>query len=307
MEQKIKTHKLPPRIKKFIRGIHNIIGEDRFILYGSSPIDLLLNTNIKIHDLDIAIEGINKYRVRKCREKIKREGFEILEPFRKYYIHKNKKVILIYAKNNRWFLDIAFLNNLSLIGHFNIETLFFRYPQNDYIDKFDALKGIKEKKIIPIRNLNAENPYLLLSRFLRLCSKYNISLTRHNHKKILLFLKTKIQQWKITSSFHKSVYISCLSSLLKSIIQSRNKKIFFQNLSDTSVFKIIFPELNRILNIHKNKIIKEVQKVETKLDIIVLFDKYLTPLERRSFKSKIRKLKMRGWDEDDVKCSNYFN
>lgn len=306
MGQKIRSHKLSPHIKKIMKEIHSIIGEGRFILYGSTPIDLLLNKNTEIHDLDIAIEGVNKYRIKKCREKIKKQGFEIIEPFRKYYIHKNKEAILIYAKNNKYFLDIAFLDDFGLIGHFNIETLFFRYPQMEYVDKFEALRSIKEKKIKLIRDLEEENPHLLLGRFLRLCSKYNISLKEPTHLKILLNLKTKIQQWKMTSNFHREAYISCISSLLKSITQSYDKSLFVKTIIDTSILTTIFPELEHVVKIHRDKIIKEISNIRKKRDIVILLNRYLKPQEQKVFKKKIKALKKRQWDIQDIQCANCF-
>ena len=306
MDLKINTHKLPSRIKFFLEEIHDIIGEERFILYGSTPIDLLLNKHSKIHDLDIAIKGIDKLRIRKCREKIKKQGFNIIEPLRKYYIHKNREVILIYAKNNRLFLDIAFLDSLALIGHFNIEMLFFRYPQMDYVDKFKVLKSIKERKIRLVSDLGKENPHLLLGRFLRLCSKYEISLRGRKHRKILLDLKTKIQQWKITSDFHKNAHISCISSLLKSIIQSHNKRLFVKILIGTSILTTIFPELKRVVDINRSELTKEISKARKKRDVVTLFNGYLKSPEKKLFEKKIRALKVRRWDRQDIECSNCF-
>ncbi len=302
----MKTFALPNYSKRLMREIYDIIEEDEFILYGGASLDLFLNNKTRIHDLDIAIAGIDKAKIKRCREKIKKKGFEIIESFREYYIHKNKRVVLVYAQNDKFFLDIAFLREPELIGHFNIETLFFRYPQMDYADRFNALKGIREKNIKLVRDLEAENPYLLLGRFLRLCSKYDISLNKHRHKKILLDIKEKLREWRIISDFDKSAYLSCISSLFKSIIQSKDKG-FNEVLINSSVIKSIFPELGKIINVHKDEFIKKISKAKTKLDIVVLFDKYLVDLERKTFRGKIRALKTRQWDEQDIKCSQCFN
>lgn len=297
---------LPNHLKKLMGEIYNTIEEDEFILYGSTPLDLLLGDKTKTHDLDIAMTGIDKERIKRCRERVKRKGFEIIESFREYYIHKNKKVILVYAQNDKLFLDIAFLQEPELIGHFNIETLFFRYPQMDYIDQFGALKGIKEKNIKLIRNLEAENPYLLLGRFLRLCSKYKISLSKHGHKKILLDIKGKLEEWEINSNFDKKAYLSCISSLFKSIIQSKDEE-FNAILMDNSILKSVFPELKLPINRYRDEFVENMSKVKTKLDLVILFDKYLDSLERKVFRDKIRELKTRQWNEQDVRCSQYFS
>lgn len=297
---------LPPKAKKLMEEIHYIIGEDEFILYGSTPLKILLNVKTKIYDLDIAIKGINEYKIKKFVRRIKGKGFEIIEPRREYYIYKNKKVILVYTKNKKWFLDVAFLNDPQLIGQFNIESLYFRYPQLDYIDKFKALDEIKAKKIKLIRGTKEENPHLLLGRFLRLCAKYNVPLDNKNTKKILLDIGRQIIKWKIKNDFHKSAYISCISSLLKSILQSCDKGNFVRILINTSILKTIFPELEDVIKSKEGDFIKNISKTKTKIDIITLFDKYLKDSNRKLFREKIRNLKIRRWDEQDIKCSEYF-
>jgi len=302
----MKSNKLPDEAKKLLLEIHDIIREDEFILYGGSPIDMLLNRNTKVHELDIAIKRTGKAKIKKFRDLIKRKGFKIVEPYREYYIYKNKKVIIVYAQNKKWFLDVAFLDNPKLIGHFNIETLYFRYPQLDYIDRFNALAGIKKKNIKLVRNIREENPHLLLGRFLRLCAKYNISLNNKNSKKILISLKNQIDRWKIKNAFHKSAYISCISSLLKSIVKAYNKKTFVETLINTSVLKTIFPETSNIIRLKKKDFIDDFTKIKTKLDVVVLFYKYLKSSDgMMSFRNKIKSLKVRRWDKEDIECSKY--
>ena len=287
------NNQLSSKAKKLMEEIYNIVGEDEFILYGGTPLDLLLDKNERVHDLDIAIKGFNKYKIRKCEERIKKKGFKVIESGRRYYIHKNEKVILIYAKNNKWFLDIAFLNNPNLMGFFDIETLYFRYPQFDYVDKFNALEGIRKKDIRLVRDIKKENPHFLLGRFLRLCSKYNISI--RNNQKILIGLKDQLESWKISNGFHKTAYLSCISSLLKSVVK-------------TSVLKTIFPEIDNIIDLRKKDFINDVAKAKTKLDLVVLFNEYLkSPDNAKSFRSKIKSLKVRRWDKEDIECSKYFN
>jgi len=307
MEKLKKQFKLPSDFRALLKEIHNIIGEDRFILYGSTPVNLLLNKGSgSIYDLDIAVPSKNRNIIKKCREKIRRSGFKIIIPFRRYYIHKNKAIILIYAQNKKWFLDVAFLNNLNLIGHFNIETLMFRYPQMDCVDKYGTLKGIKFKIIKPIRDLDSENPLLLLGRFLRLCSKYNIPLNKRLHKKVLIILKEKIQKIKMSSDFYKQAYASFLSSFLKSIIQSTNKKYFIKFLIDLGIFQVLFPEFKEILDISKNKIIKDISRAKTKSQLVILLNKHLPISKRKLFQNKIKKLALRRWDKEDKKCASYF-
>ena len=302
----MKSNKLPNKAKELMERIHNLTDENEFILYGGVPIDILLNKDIKIHDLDIAIKDFNKYKIKRFGENIKRKGFKIIEPHRKYYIYKKIEVILLYAKNKELFLDVVFLKEPKLIGQFNIETLYFRYPQLDYIDNFNALDGIKKKKIKLIRSLKEENPHLLLGRLLRLCSKYNISLKDKNTEKILFGLKNQLKKWKIKDNLNNNSYLSCISSLFKSIVQSHNKKDFIEDMINKSILKIIFPEINNI-DLDKKNIINEISKIKTKLEVIILFDKCIkSKSNKQSFRNKIKELKIRKWDKEDFKCSKYF-
>jgi hypothetical protein len=293
---------IPERLKKLLIEIHKITGFKKFILYGGLPLDIILNKDTKSRDLDIAVNWVNKNKIKKFIERIKKKGFEIIEPFREYYIYKNQKVILVYARNKNWFLDVAFLKNPTLIGQFNIESLYCRYPQLDCMDKFRALDGIKKKKIKLIRGLKKENPHLLLGRFLRLCAKYDIPLNSKDSKKILLNLKDEVKKWKIKNDFHKSAYASCLSSLLKSILIVTNKKAFLKILLKEKIFEIIFPEL-----VHSNSystiLIKNVSNLKTKSDIIILLYNCLDKERRESFRDRIMLLKLRKWNEDDIRCA----
>jgi hypothetical protein len=295
MEKKIKIHKLNIVAKKLMNNIHDMIGEKEFVLYGSTPINLLLNKKNTIEDLDIVIRGTNQQKIKNFVKKIKNRGFTIIEPYRKYIIHKNKKVVLVYAKYKKFFFDMVFLKDLELIGHFNIDSLFFRYPQMDCVDRFNALEGIKSKKIKLVIKITKENPLLLLGRILRLCAKYNISLQGVYCKKIISSLLLEIKKYKIKNNFDSDAYYSCVSSLLKSIIQSRYKKYFIKSL-------IKYPELENVFNTFSYELTHKMSRVKKKEDIIMILYKYLDNLNKEFFKKRIKKLKARKWDDQDVKC-----
>ncbi len=296
---------LPKRIKNLLNEIYRITGEKRFIVYGGVPIDILLNKNPKINDLDIAIKGIFNYKIAKCRERIKKAGFEITEPFRKYFIYLNEKVILIYANKGGMNIDVGFLKRLDLIGQFNIETLYFRYPQFDYVDKFNALNSLKKKTISLVRK-KKENPYILLRRFLHLCSKYDIPLIKRVHKKILLRIKDNINKWNLNNKYSQQAYTICISSLLKDILTAKNKIRFIRELIKLKIIEIIFPEF-RTLNMKEEKeLFKNLIKSKSKTDIAKKIIKYIDKKRRNKFQNKIRTLKMRRWDQQDVRCAEYF-
>jgi len=301
----MKTTPLPPYIKKIMLEIHKFIGVNRFIIYGGAPLDLLLNSKAKIHDLDIAIKGITPAKILSCQQHLKKNGFELVAPNREYFIYINKKVILIYAQNNEYLLDIGFLHEPELVGHFDIETLYCRYPELDYVDKFHALDAVRNKTITNVRGLDMENPYMLISRFVYLCAKYGISLMGSiSNRKTLARLADLIRNWKNSEEFHITLApISCISSIFKSILKVKDKSEFLKELLESMILETVFPELQQALyktDINNKKICNKLAKIKTKYQLISFFRKNLDPEDKIGYDEKIKKLAIRTWDKQDV-------
>lgn len=281
--------------------IARTLGVTRFILYGGAPVDLLLNGKSSLKDLDIGILSQNEAVISKCKNNIEERGFKIIEPYREYYIHLDEKVILVYAKSRKWFLDIAFLNDIESLGHFNFDTLYFRYPENDYVDKFGALKAVQRKKIRLVRDIKQENPFLLMGRFLRLCTKYHLDLGMPRHRKILVNLKAEMKIFKMDRGFHREAYTSCLSSLMRSILGATDRVAFLDILIKEGILGLIIPELEGIsfASIFSKKIVT----VASKADLAVLFLNCLKTEDAKSlFREKMKLISLRKWDPEDEKC-----
>ena len=95
MERKIKSLILPIYLQKLLIKIHHLINEDRFLLYGGAPIDLLLNKRNDVRDFDVAVESTDERKISEVKERLVKKGFDIIEPYREYMVRKNKKVVLV--------------------------------------------------------------------------------------------------------------------------------------------------------------------------------------------------------------------
>jgi len=289
------TYPLDKELIKLPQTIYQATNIDEFIIYGGTSIDLLLNRKNVIKDVDIAIKGKEESKISKLRERLGLKGFEIIEPKREYTIYLNEKVTLIYAQNNHMFLDICFMNDPRMVGQFDIESLYWRYPQLDYIDDYGALEAIASKTIKPIRELDCENPLLLTSRFIYLCAKYDASLLKeYQHRNTMYVLKDKLINWNLSKT--EQAYISCISSLLKSVLKAKDKNSFSEELIESGILEIIFPELNIYLQI-ANK--EEINEIQTKKELCNLIEKTLDEEIRIKFKEKVKYLKTRKWDKQD--------
>lgn len=301
MEKAInKTCRLPIHAHRIMTYINRTTGLNNFILYGGVPIDKMINRKCRINDYDLAI---NSKESRKIKEVIKfliNNGFDIIESNRKYYIYNNIEVILIYARKGKILLDICFMDDINLVGQFNAESLYWKYPEMECIDKYNALTSIKEKKLALIREIEKENIFLLISRFLYLCSKYNISLFGDGHKCVNSFNKRLLEM----NNGRSEQFVSCLSSIFKSILKAKNRKIFIMELVDSGLIRIIFPSLDIALtNFLQNKCNKKsISKIKDKKELLIFLENFLNKKNDKDvFKETVKILSKRIWDKQDAR------
>jgi len=301
---KIKSKPLPFPLRQLMIQLSKVIGVKKFILFGGAAIDLLMNSSAKIYDLDIGIEGRKKDIINQCKKHLRFCGFQIINRDRPYFINMNEPVIMVFAKNDHWLLDINFMDNLWNVGQFDAESLFFRYPELDYINRYDAFIALKRKTIRPINGLYKENPILLLNRIIHLCSKYNMSMSKNSvHRHYINILKKRISKWNTTDKFHgKLARIAFYSKVLRAIAHSKQRDIFINDLVATGVLIKLMPELQKPLkNLSSNE--KTIlNKAKTRNDIANFLIKIVNPKDQQKLKYKFRLIyNIRKWDLEDQK------
>ncbi len=305
MENKKQIKPLPTYLKTLILKISKIIEEKEFVLYGGAPIDYLFNGNKRFNDLDIAIKKTSKNDINNLKKILIKKGFNIIVPFREYTVRKTKKVYLMYAKKKRLMLDICFLNDYDLIsGPFNLDNLYCRFPELNIVDDYNSIDGIKRKKIISVRSLTKENPYLLLSRFVYICAKYQIyPMDDLINKKILLRIKREIEV--VARPVGSDQFSSCLNSILKSIIKADNRKYFLKNLINSGILKKTMPALDRSLKLVIKINDSRLDKIKTKKNLIIYLLSLLNDVkDKKSFLELIKCLSIRKWELEYDYLSN---
>src|SRR3989344_1069096 len=173
-------------------------------------------------DYDLAIKG-NKKDYHAIKEIIQKHGFQIIKS-RPYYL-KFKKAFQIIAKKGLITLDTAIVNELSFLGHFNWECIFWHFPSGRIYDPYNALDTIRQKKLIPVISPKEENPFILTSRFLNLCARFDINFCKD--KKLYAFAKSLAKltkNWAATDSFHgKYAKGHSYFGILQAIIRSKER------------------------------------------------------------------------------------
>lgn len=229
------------RILNVMEYSQQVTSLGRFILYGCSPIDMHLGW--AFNDIDIAFKGVDWDKIRGLNHRFAEQGFQVVEAGRDYRIQNGRvPVVLVYAKNDQTFLDVCFMEDPSLVGLFNVESLYWRYPQGDCVDRFNALGGLASKKIVPVRTLDSENPLYFLSRYVRLCSKYDISMVGSlEGADFVGSLKNHLRG--INYDDYPGPFSSALSSMLKAILQARDRSGFIDELVETGIIHALIPEV----------------------------------------------------------------
>lgn len=291
-------------LRQLMVQLSDALGVKEFILFGGAAMDLLVTPTKKIRDLDIGIEGGEIY-IQQCKKQLKRSGYQIIGKDRPYFINVTDPVTMVFAKNNRWTLDISFMNNVSDVGQFDIESLFFRYPELDYIDRYGALKALREKTMQSIRSLYKENPYLLINRIINMCAKYNMSLSNNSsHRRSISILKKRIATWQAPNKFHGQLAkVAHYSTVLKAIKRAKDRCAFIEELVSTDLLSYTIPEIQKPLRMLSPQQEDLLEKVKTKTQIANFLLNILTPESKAKLRTKFQKLHLREWDLEDKKLN----
>lgn len=269
-------------------------GLTKFWLGGSIPYfneAKKIGINFEINDYDLAILG-GESEFKEYKEILKKNGFEIIKE-RPYYL-KFKKIFQIIAKKNNLLLDIAILNKLDYLGHFNWECIFWEFPSKTIYDPYNSLKTISKRKLKMIISPREENPLILTSRFLKICARFNLNF--YNDKKLNSLSKNlakRVKNWSSDDPF-QGEYAKEHSyfGFFESIRRSTNKIEFIKNLEETGILRAFFPEIQRKISWEKIKF-KNIS-LERIQEIIYFFRKEIIEKEKLSeFDKKINLISKR--------------
>jgi hypothetical protein len=242
-------------------------GLKKFWLGGSIPYfneAKKIGIRFEVNDYDLAILG-GKREFEYCKKTLRRKGFEIIKA-RPYYL-KFKKIHQIMAKKKNFLLDIAVLEKLDYLGHFNWECIFWEFPSKKIYDPYNSLKTISKRELRMVISPKEENPLILTSRFLKICARFNLNL--HNDKRLNLLAKNLaklVKKWDSKDYFHgEYAREHSYYGLFESIRRANNKREFIKQLEITGILKAFFPEIKKEIVWEKfelkNNSLKQIQDI----------------------------------------------
>jgi hypothetical protein len=286
---------------EFMGGLAADLGVDSYALFGGTPLDTYLDPDAPLHDVDIALRA-TPGQLEALTSSLLRSGYEIVEWGRQYFINLTEEVLIVLARKNDLLLDVNVLDDLSLIGQFDLETLKCRYPQMEYEDGHDALGALERRTAKTVRDPAGENPYLLLTRLITLAAKYRLELAADAlHQGYIDDLNARIGIWKYGNEFHdeKAPAGHC-SSVLRSILRAGDRLAFVNDLTRSGALSETIPELHGLLSGAGADDSAPLLEATTKEDLGLAIIKLLPPEGRQQFARRLGGLRARLWEQSDL-------
>jgi len=185
------------------------------------------------------------------------------------------------------------MEDLSLIGLFDIESSYWKYPKKEHVDQYNALEALASKCIRPIRSFESENPLLWFSRFVRLCSKYNFQMTNTSHAPIIDAINSRVGYDEQTVSSPQ--YSSAVSSVFSAILRAKDRQKFSSELIETGLIRKLLPELDKFLSRTNEDVLIRIRNRE---EFCGILRENLSPEERVDLDKKLQELSYRSWENE---------
>lgn len=299
-------HKIavPSRIEDLMSRLAEDMSIPFFTICGGVPLDVYLQPDALIRDVDISIPYLNWFE--HVRKSLITRGYKIIESNRPYFINKTLEVSILMARKNEISLDINFLNYLDAIGQFDLESLQSSYPEMTYIDLHDALKAYQNRTAHLLRHIDNENPYLLLSRLVKLAAKYSLPLASNPHLKYIISLNERISNWKYGHLFHdvESPAAHC-TGVLSAIIRAQDRMAFVTDLLESNAIRQTIPELYQTLSETDRLVLVPLLRAQRRSELGISLLRLMASKEQESFATRLLPLIQRKWSEEDQALASY--
>lgn len=264
-----------------------------FVLFGGFPIDSLSGraAQAERNDIDIAVQGLSDTLLTGFENVSAENGYAILCARRPYTILRRIDVLTTYIRKGLLTIDANFMAARPTLGLFNIDSLYITFPAMDVVDSHGCLQGLKEGHIRPIRDLSEENAFLTSARLIYLAAKYGIDLTGPRHADTvsrlagLLLAETPPPGWQFNSF---------LSSVLKSLLKSRSRGVFLEELRRTGLLSPWLPELESAAR-HPS-VSAGLAKAGSVSELAHFFISCLPASQQLSLREKLLPLTQRVWE-----------
>jgi len=175
-------------------------GLDSFRIFGGAAVDLTLGPCTElVRDIDVAMP-YDQARFLRVLHRLKLLGANIYD-VRMYWLRWDAPVLMAKAQLGKLSLDINALDNLETLGLFDLDSVYWVYPESVVIDPFDGLASAISQQLRLVRPIEVENPLLILSRLVTLSAKYGINLSM-NHIDLIAALNTAIAAVPRDDEFH---------------------------------------------------------------------------------------------------------
>lgn len=272
-------------------------GLDEFTFFGAAPVDILSGWfDVEdVKDYDIAIEGRTEAQMASFEETITANGFDILKARRPFVIRGSETVYTTYAAKDDVVVDANFMRDPSMVGLYNVNSLYVTYPDLEMIDDHDALAGIDEGRLEPVVDLDAENGYLLAQRFLLVSTKYDIDIRTEPNESLAERLASQLRD----SESPSGQFQEFLLAVLATTVEYDERAEYLRTLSETGLLASGVPEIERAYrSLDDDGATAALAAVEDVTDLTNVLVERMQGDDRRAFAAQLGPLTEREWVAD---------
>ena len=154
----------------------------------------------------------------------------------------------------------------------------------------NGLDALKKKKLLPIILATEENPFILASRFAKLCAYFEINFIKN--KQLFYFAKNlsmEITRWNAKDFFHgKYAKGHGYFNMLAAILIAPKRLQFIYDLREAELLEAMFPEIGKSVSF-KSDTVKKIEKAKNVQSIVFALESTLeeSPKMLKKFKKRL--------------------
>jgi hypothetical protein len=223
-----------------------LLGSDRFVLFGGAATNLVLALDAPIHDFDIALRP--DFPVATLLDRLQARGYAVQRTPRPFLVDGVHPVQMYAATNGSTLLDLNVVDDFGILGQFDLDSVVIDQRSGQVHGASRARAAFERGTIQAVRGLAREDARLLLTRLIVLAGKYGLDLCHPAHVAVLRQLEPRLGGPVPDTGFHRTDVPGILvSSVLGTLLRSPGRAGLVAALLDSGALGRALPALHDVL------------------------------------------------------------
>lgn len=218
-------------------------GLNEAFLFGGAVLDPLIRDDAQINDYDLCVKSEDSFY--EALRNLEKKNIPVSDVMRTHNIY----VVVRHPQLGQ--IDLSCMDPEDN-GIFNVEKIYARFTrrggviENEVIDKYGAVEGMRNGKIRLSSTPEKEGAYNILRRFLAITGKYNLDISRGSVNQEAINQVNRA--FEAGYRYIPQDKVRCLSRLAASLKRSKDRKSYVQNTAAQHIFANAFPDVHKLFN-----------------------------------------------------------